>query len=353
MKGSITKRDRRYWLIFGGISTILLMYMIFPFIDVILYGLFLYYITRPIYELINDRIRNKNISASLSLIIFVLPVIIILAYTTIVASYELNRFLTGVDYTIPSEYLGNILKELGSLGKQLTPQEIWGLVTMNKDLTDLLTLPLASVANLGLKLFFMFTIGFYLLKDGKKLREWLIKSSLGSDNELSKRFFDSVDKDLSRVFFGNILVAMLTSVIGIVLFYVLNFFAPDHLAIPYPFLLGLLCGMAIFIPVIGIKIVLVPLYIYIIAQAWVNGILIGSIGFILISMIMVFLLVDISPDIVLRPIISSRTIHPGVMILSYLFGVLVFGFMGLFLGPMIVVAVTNFMTIVFPEIAGD
>ncbi len=358
MTGSVAKRDKRYWLVFGIISVGLLLYMIFPFIDVIIYGIFIYYITRPVYERINNRICSKNISATLALIIFVLPVILILVYAISVASHELMRFLEGVDYTIPSEYyLGNILEELSYLGQKMTPQQIWELIITNKDLTGLLILPLESLAkpleslvNLGLKLFFMFTIGFYLLKDGKRLREWLLGSSLKVDNELSKRFLDSVDKDLHRIFFSNILIAMLTSTIGITLFYILNLLAPEHLAIPYPFLMGLLCGIAIFIPAIGIKIVLVPLYIYIIAQAFLSGILLSSLGFILISIVLVFLFVDISPDIVLRPIISSRVIHPGVIILSYLFGVMVFGFVGLFLGPMIVVVVTNFMAIVFPRI---
>jgi predicted PurR-regulated permease PerM len=350
MTDAITKRDKRYWLVVGIISVGMLLYMSLPFIDVIIYGIFLYYITRPVYKRINNRITNKNISATLSLILFILPVILILAYATVVASYELTRFLEGVDYAIPSKYLNNIIEEMGSLGQKMTPKEIWELITTNSDITGLLTVPLAGLTNVGFKLFFMFTIGFYLLKDGRGLREWFLKSSLGAEDKLSGMFFDSVDRDLHRIFFGNILIAMLTSTMGITLFYVLNYIAPEHLAIPYPFLLGLLCGISIFIPAIGIKIIWVPLYLYIIAQAWFNGILLSSLGFIIISIVLVFLLVDISPDIILRPIISSKSMHPGVMILSYLFGVIVFGFMGLFLGPVIVVVVKNFMAIVFPAI---
>ncbi len=344
------RKNKHFWFAFGLVSAALLVYMLLPFVDVIVYGVFLYYVTRPIYKYINCRIKSKNISATIALFMFLLPVILIVVYAFSVGAYELTRFLEGTDYTIPAKYQSDIINELSSLGQRITPKEFWDFVKSNSDITSIITMPISRIADIVLKLFFMFTIGFYLLKDGRKLREWLMESSLGIENQLSNKFLDSVDKDLHRIFFGNILVALMTMVIGITVFYVLNLFATPPLLVPYPFLIGLLCGIAIFVPAIGIKIILIPLYIYLITQAYMGGVLIDNIGFIIISAFFTFMLVDIAPDIVLRPLISSRSIHPGIIILSYMFGVSVFGFMGLFFGPAVVVITTNFMTIIFPEL---
>jgi len=346
----IKKSSRRYWQILGLISIGLLLYMSVPFLDVIIYGIFIYYVTRPIYERIDDRIKRRNVSAFVSLFLLILPVIIIAIYTSSIASFELTRFMEGIDYTIPLGYLNKAIEELSSIGQQLTPQELWEFIKENPSLQDILIVPIAGLVNILFKLFLMFTIAFYLLKDGHKLRKWFSEKVLGEDVKLSERFFNSIDEDLNRVFFGNILVALFTALIAITLFYILNLFAPQYLGIPYPFLLGILCGIAIFIPGIGIKIVWVPMALYLVIQAYVNNILFTGWWFLLVFLVAVFFLVDLSPDLILRPYISAKKVHTGVMLLAYLFGYIVFGFMGLFLGPIIVVLVTNFMSIILPEI---
>lgn len=493
MSESITKRNKRYWRAFGLVTAALLLYMLYKlggYIDVILYGIFVYYVTRPIYERVNKRINKKNISAGLSLFLFVLPVILIFIYASIVAAVELNSFLGSIDYEIPVESFDETIDQLNTIGRELTsvdnetcliptcfdgmqnqnetnldcggpcqpchcfddiqnedetdldcggscqpcnclnsihdgnetdldcggsclpcikgesclvdgdcttglcyegicqtpsciseqptlqedetlttqerenltPSELWTLITDGFNLSEFIG-PIADIINnvvnliimFAFKLFLMFIIGFYLLKDGHQLREWFLKSALGGDTELFERFFESVDKDLQKIFFGNILVAVLTACIAIILFRLLNFIAPElspglKLAIPSPFLLGLLCGISIFVPGIGIKIVWVPLWAYLAVQAYLNNILLSAAWFLMLFLVTVFLLVDLAPDLVLRPIISSRRIHRGVLLLAYLFGYIAFGFMGLFLGPIIVVLATNFIGIVLPEI---
>jgi len=346
----IKKSSRLYWQILGILLIGLLLYMLVPFLDVILYGVFVYYVTRPIYERIEDRIKKRSISAFISLFLFILPVIMIAIYAFSIASFELTRFMERIDYTIHLGYLNKAIEELSSIGRQLTPQELWEFIKENPSIQDILILPVASLVDILFKLFLMFTIAFYLLKDGYRLRGWVSEKVLGGDAKLSDRFFNSIDEDLNRVFFGNILVALFTALIAIALFYILNLFAPQYLGIPYPFLLGILCGIAIFIPGIGIKIVWVPMALYLVIQAYVNNVLFTGWWFILVFLISVFFLVDLSPDIVLRPYISAKRVHPGVMLIAYLFGYIVFGFMGLFLGPIIVILVTNFMNIILPEI---
>jgi hypothetical protein len=64
--------------------------------------------------------------------------------------------------------------------------------------------------------------------------------------------------------------------------------------------------------------------------------------------------VDTIPDLVLRPYVSGRNLHVGLVMLAYIFGPLLFGWYGIFLGPMILVLVVHFVRIVLPElVAGE
>jgi hypothetical protein len=85
-------------------------------------------------------------------------------------------------------------------------------------------------------------------------------------------------------------------------------------------------------------------------HAYLNGILFTDWWFILLFLVVVFVVVDFAPDFALRPYISGKHVHAGAMLFAYIFGIAVFGFVGLFLGPMILIIATNFMKIVLPEL---
>jgi predicted PurR-regulated permease PerM len=325
--------------------------MLLPFVDVIVYGLFVYYVARPVHGLMSATIRSNRLSAFLSLFLVILPVIVIALYAASVASFELTRFLEGADYSIPFKYLSDAVDSLSPLGQQLTPQELWGLINSSGGL-DILIVPVTVVVDASFKLFLTLTIGYYLLKDGQRLRDWFTAAVFYKEKGLAEKFLDSMDADLQRIFAGTVLVAFLTSFVAIVLFHVMDLIAPSDLVIPYPFLLGLLCGLAIFVPGIGVAIIWVPLVIYLIVQAYFGGILLSATWFILVFAASVFLFVGVAPDILLRPLISGRSLHPGVMLCSYIFGYAVFGFVGLFLGPLLVAVFSSFAKVVLPALRG-
>ena len=62
------------------------------------------------------------------------------------------------------------------------------------------------------------------------------------------------------------------------------------------------------------------------------------------------MIVDVIPDIVLRPYVSGRNLHMGMVMFAYIFGPLLFGWYGLFLGPMLLVVMVHFARLVLPEL---
>jgi len=348
-------RNKLNWQILGMISVALLAYMFFPFIDVIVYGIFIYYIARPAYREFDRRFEHKSLGAFISLSIVVLPIVLISIYTVNIAYIELNNIFSQIDF-VHIDYASEIFKdfagiatylELGDTTTLISQGDTWGLIlTLLARFSGII----AMFFNIFFKMFLMFTIAFYLLKDGAKLREWLTDTFLGGKTELTKKFFDEVDSELHTVFLGNILTAVLTALIGAVTFTLLNLAAPPQLMIPYPILLAILCGLGIFIPFIGMKLIYIPLAIFLVVQAYLNGILFTDWWFLLVFIVVVSVVVDFIPDTVLRPFISRKQIPGGAMLFAYIFGIVVFGFVGLFLGPIILITATQFLKIVQPEL---
>ncbi len=345
------------WLILGLISTALLVYVLFRFYDVIIYGIFVYYVARPVYRGFVKRYKYERVGAFCSLFFIVLPLVLIGTYTLSVAYKELSKFFvdSGFGYT---SYVDEIVKKIEEIASSINMADISHLITQGDKWSVFITQitsfsgTMSGYFDFPLKLFLTFVIAYYLLKDGAKLMAWITDTFLGGKTELAKKFFDDVDSALYQVYVGNILTAILTALVAIVTFYLLNLVAPPQLLIPYPLLFGILCGIGIFIPIVGVKLIWVPLTFYLVIQSYLNGILATSWWFILLFIVVMFLVVDSVPEYALRPYISKKYVHVGALLLAYIFGVCIFGFLGLFLGPMILIIATSFMKIVLPELRG-
>ncbi|RCV65409.1 putative PurR-regulated permease PerM [Methanophagales archaeon] len=345
------------WLIVGLISIALLVYVLFRSCDVIIYGIFIYYVARPVYRGFVKRCKYESVDAFCSLFFIVLPLVLICSYILSIAYMELSKFFVDSGFGYMG-YVHEIVKNFKEIVSSIHLADISILFTQGDKWSVYITQlsafsgSMAPYFDFPLKLFLTFVIAYYLLKDGAKLMAWITDTFLGGKTELAKKFFDDVDSALYQVYFGNILTAILTALVAIVIFYLLNLVAPPQLLIPYPLLFGILCGIGIFIPIVGVKLIWVPLTIYLGVQAYLNAILHTSWWFILLFIVVVSVVVDLVPEYALRPYISKKHVHVGALLLAYIFGVTIFGFLGLFLGPMILIIATSFMKIVLPELKG-
>jgi hypothetical protein len=76
----------------------------------------------------------------------------------------------------------------------------------------------------------------------------------------------------------------------------------------------------------------------------------GGYGFVAIVTGVTVVIVDLLPDFVLRPYVSGRNLHIGLVMFAYILGPLLFGWYGIFLGPIILVLVFHFARVVLPEL---
>ncbi|SFR69847.1 AI-2E family transporter [Halogeometricum limi] len=353
---STIDRSRVGWWLLGLAILLVLAFVAEAYLGTFMLGLFLYYSTRPVYSRIRGRIGQQSIGAAVSLLALSLPIVLLVAYTVLVAFQELSAFVGQNQQGL----LAMLDPYLGSFDAVRNPQEVLGSLLEDPgaffDSADTATAEtiLASLAGtasfvLGaaLQLFIAFAFAFYLLRDDRRLSAWT-RENLSGRGGVVNAYMTAVDRDLKTIYFGNILNAFAIAVIAAVSYNVINLFAPSTLSIPSPTLLGALTGAASLIPVVGMKIIYVPVTVLLAVEAALTDP--ATIWVAVVYGVVSFVVVDTIPDFLLRPYVSGRNLHTGTVMFAYIIGPALFGWYGLFLGPLLLVVAVHFVRIVLPEL---
>ncbi|MFC7046368.1 hypothetical protein ACFQH6_13995 [Halobacteriaceae archaeon GCM10025711] len=91
-------RSRLVWWVLGFVLAAVLAFVIYSFIGTFVFGLFIYYATRPVYRRLRRRIRPPSLAAAVALFTLALPALLLLAYTLAIGLQEFNAFATGRDF---------------------------------------------------------------------------------------------------------------------------------------------------------------------------------------------------------------------------------------------------------------
>jgi predicted PurR-regulated permease PerM len=355
---------RAFWIGFGVILASVVAFVTYSFIGTFVFGVFIYYATRPLYRRVYARLRQRTLSALAALFLLALPVLALLYYTIAIALQEFSRFAEDTDL---GPYADVVEPYIDISEVVQNPQGLLSAAGDPGSILDAFGQFLGYIGIVGTALihgFVMFALAFYLLRDGASLAEW--GNGFLDDRGVLERYFREVDRSFHKVFYGNILNAIVTAAIGAITFSLVDFVAPMGLSVPYPALTGLLAGAASLIPILGMKIVYVPMAGYIATQAWFTG---EGWWFVALFVGTAFVVVDTIPDLLVRPYVSSGAsisigpfefgqqeetpqagIHTGTLMFAYILGPFLFGWYGIFLAPMILVLVVHFVRIVFPEL---
>jgi predicted PurR-regulated permease PerM len=358
VRGFDEDRGRLVWWGFGAVLGGLMAYIAYRFVGTLVFGVFLYYATRPVYKRVSRRVDQPSLAAAASLTLFLLPSMLLVTYTLVIAYVELKRYAGLVGELARSgefgKYEGLVEEYVGSLTLVTQPEQLLagGGVEALQGVVAVSITYLGTLLIFALHLFVIVAIAFYLLRDDERVVRWFT-SRFADDRGVLGQYLTVVDKDFNNIFFGNILNAVLTGAIGTIVYTMLNFVSPASLSIPNAALVGMLTGIASLVPVVGMKLVYVPLGAYLFALPLVNqqpATTWFPVTFVAVS----FVVVDTIPDLVLRPYVSGRSLHMGALMLAYVLGPLLFGWYGLFLLPMVLVLVVHFARIVLPElVAGE
>ncbi|MDQ3014250.1 MAG: AI-2E family transporter [bacterium] len=171
----------------------------------------------------------------------------------------------------------------------------------------------------GLDLFIMLVALFYLFKDGDSLRKHYIELS-PLVNEYDEQIFKKLAVAINSVIKGSLVIAIIQGVLaglGMLIF-----------GVPSPIIWGSTAMIAGLIPGIGTALVIIPAVLYLVFTGS-SGAAIGLAiwGVVVVGLVDNFL----SPNLINRGI----KIHPMLILISVLGGIILFGPIGFLLGPLV------------------
>lgn len=307
---------------------VFVFFIIRPVFLSVIGGLILAYILLPIYRLLNKYIKHKGVSAGIVSILLLAFILIPLWFFTpliIQQLFDFSQFIRSIDIpgitrsifpTASEQFVGQVTTTIDSGTANFSS------LTLNSLVNIILNFP-----TVALHLFLLSFVFFFTLRDEEKLREFV--SELSPFNKVQERVLVNQFKNITQsIVYGQVLVGLLQGLLaglGFLIFGVENVLILTMLAI-----------VLSIIPIIGPGIVYFPVFIYMLLA--VNPLI--AIGFLIYNMVLVS-----SIDNILRAhIVSRSTGHSQVIILiGMIGGLLVFGVLGLILGPLILAYFVTFL----------
>lgn len=317
--GSSTSVDR---LIAFGIFLILAIvsFMIIkPFIAAIFLALLLASILKPLYNFLNKKINKPTISAFIITILTIAVIAIIAVISIEIVATQVMDFYAYTKTTDIMAPMKAIMVKLISID----PTQFSFLfdVAIEKGTSYILNflsnlifeVPLILMQ--GIVTFFTM---FYFLRDGDVILDFF-KSVLPFKEEVKNRFIERFKEITNGVIRGSILIGIIQGMTAGIGFYIFG--------VKGAFVLTLMAIILSILP-LGSWILWVPIGIDFI----VSGDTFSGIGLLVYGAIIVTYI-----DNILKPyLIGSRiNLSPVITVLGMLGGVMVFGFIGLFVGPII------------------
>lgn len=322
----------RQTLFFGllGLTTIILLYILNPFAYALFWAAILAAIFYPFYKWLNKKLKAPNLSATLTLIVIFVVIVLpltIMATLVIKESVEIyeqidnnrsqiNQGIQGtIDWAKNSKYLSNI-----DFNEQVFVDrfsEITKTVT-NFIFSSLTKLTQNSLRFLVMFLAMLYTL-FFFIRDGERFLK-LIMYLCPLGDKYEKMLYDKFTSTSKATIKGTIIIAGLQGLLGGIMFTVVG--------IEGAIIWGIIMFVLSIIPVTGSGIIWAPAGIILIAtgQLW-QGILVLAFGVLVISLI----------DNILRPILVGKDtqMHPLLVLFSTLGGIVVFGISGFIIGPIV------------------
>lgn len=309
-------------------------FLFFPVIDflsvvmlpVILSGL-LFYLLNPLVDLMEKYKINRVLAISIIFIIIAILLIIGLAVAipnlqrqVVVFAQNVPSYLEDADRVIddlvtkrlPDDFRPQLEQVLANFSTQATA---WASNISSKAVNWVSAL-ISGTSQVIVALIIMPFMLFYLLRDGKGLRDYITQFLPNKLREPVGKVLSEVNQQLSNYVRGQITVAVIVAIMFIILFKIIG--------LRYAVTLGITAGFLNLVPYLGSFLAMIP--------ALVLGLIAGPV--MLLKVIIVFIVEQTIEGRFVSPLIlgSQLNIHPITILFVLLTSGSMFGIWGVLLG---------------------
>lgn len=307
----------RYLLVPFGVLSILL---VLPFLQPVLAGGLLAYLVYPVSERLSGRF-GPNLGVVVTILATVVVILVPLSVLVGVAAEQAYSLLQGTDALTAGDVESAVRPWVGTdvdisgLWDTLSEAARTGISGLLGGILGVLGGIPAFVVGLVIFLFAY----YYVLRDGDALLSWL-RTAAPLEPAIVDELFERADDLLWAAVIGNVIVAGVQAILTVFAFIVLGF---DNIVF-----LGLATFVLSMLPLIGASVVWIPAAAYLA----VTGSVPAAVGLFLYGTVVIS-----GSDNIVRPMAMQRgaDLNPGLLVLGIFGGVVVFGFLGLFVGPVL------------------
>jgi len=317
-----------FLLVLLAIMVILAFFILRPFLYSLILAAVFAILFQPLYTRILKMTRNRAWLATIfTLLIVFIFILIPIFFLTFQIFQEAQQLYFSLADNLSQESLTSILQDLTSRLQSFSPMFSNISLDINQYLENILNF---LVGNLGIVFsnifriiasFFVFAIAlFYLLKDGDKFNQLIIKFSplTKEDDEI---IIKKITSSINSIIRGSLMVAIIQGIVssfGFIIF-----------GVPNPILWGTLASIGALIPGVGTSLVLIPAIIFLLLTQQS----LAALGLLLWGVLAVGLI-----DNLLGPkLVGKKThLHPLIILFSVLGGISFFGPIGFILGPLVI-----------------
>ncbi|MGZ7069025.1 MAG: AI-2E family transporter, partial [Methanobacterium sp.] len=278
---------------------------------------------------IRPHVKYDTLAVFLGIIILAIPIILLLYFTlsqflSIAGSFfgSLQQAATG-NSTMNMTQINEAVQNIGlpaNISQGIADAIKSGITLFISFIASSAIALVSSIPGLAAQMLILIFSIFYFARDGDKVVRYIKDILPEKDKEFYQKVFDSADDVLKSIIVGNLIPALILGVLSVILYFLLGY--------PYAILLGIISGIAMFIPIIG------PWIVY--GAIGIFSILIGN-TFQGVMVILFGWVIETSTDFYIRPRIAVKysEVHPLVFLLGFIYGAVTLGVPGLFIGPLI------------------
>lgn len=330
------------------VTAFLLFQMINPFLVPLVWGVILATLFFPFYTFLLKKTKNKNISAILSVLVGVLVVIIPLSGVLWIIVGQASALYASLNDPENLEqislFLANVFQIpiISSFLEEVNIEEVFketarSIASFSFNLIQAYS---RSAVVLAFSVFVTLYSMFYFLKDGQHILKRVMEM-LPLSNKNTAKLYKKFTGTSKATLKGTFLIGIIQGSIGGILFFIAG--------IPSAAFWGLLMIILSIIPAVGASLVWMPAVIYL----FVLGSIAPALFLLFSGTALSFL------DNILRPPLVGNELqmHPIVIFFSTIGGLVVFGFSGIVLGPLIaaffIAILEIYQNMYNQELAGD
>lgn len=160
---SEANRSHIAWWVLGFVLAILLALVVYKFIGTFVVGLFVYYISKPVYSRLKQDIKSSGLAAFATLVVVALPVLLIIGYTLTIGIQGFGKLIQQYQIETLARYLGPYI-EMSALTAPIEQIFSGGIVEAIIGGVEKVTSYIAIIGSLILHMFWHYPLHFIFLE---------------------------------------------------------------------------------------------------------------------------------------------------------------------------------------------